>query len=270
MDLRGGAAAVAAVVIFYASAHGQVILNEFLANPADDLATEWIELYVVSGDSVPLGNWAVGDSRIEYTLGVALTVSAGDYIVLADDTVEFRTDYPGFSGALIEPVNWPTLNNSGDTVRLLDPDGIEVDRFGYDEGFDANFTWCRTNPHTAEWGRSANRGGSPGEENRLVHYAAGSEITIRVEPRIFSPDGDGTDDWAAIYVRAPEADSYSLRIFDRNGVDVHARIDGDYANQPYIWRGARHGGARAPVGIYIVYFETSEGEAARQTVVVAR
>ncbi len=271
MDLKGRAGLfVATIAVGHAAASGQVILNEFLANPSDVLTTEWVELYAIAGDSVSLADWSIGDSRVDYTIGATVSISEGDFIVLADDSEAFRIYYPDFTGTLIQPSSWPTLNNTGDTVRLLDPAGIEVNRFGYTDGFDGNHTWCRSAPESDFWGRSANSGGSPGEQNSLIEYAEGSSVSLSVEPRIFSPDGDGHDDQVSIFVEAPEAESYSLRIFDKNGVDINARIEGNYANQPYIWRGRRYRQDRAAVGIYIVYFQTSDGDAARKTVVVAR
>ncbi|HEX9440501.1 MAG TPA: lamin tail domain-containing protein, partial [Roseiflexaceae bacterium] len=89
-----------------------IILNEFLANPTS--GQEWIELYNSGGADADLSGWKLDDGAggsAPYTLPMTATIAVGGYLVLyLPSTI---------------------LNNSGDTVQLIQPDGIVIDSTTY-------------------------------------------------------------------------------------------------------------------------------------------
>jgi hypothetical protein len=88
---------------------GGIILNEFLANPKTRYDDEWVELYN-GGASADLAGWKLDDGEgggSPYTLPHGATIAPGGYLVI------------DLSVAL--------LNNDGDTLRLIRPDGVVVD-----------------------------------------------------------------------------------------------------------------------------------------------
>lgn len=86
-----------------------VIINEFLPNPAgDDSAGEFIELYNPSDNEADLSGWQLDDAPAgsgAYTLSAGTIVGAHAYVVLMRQQTGIA------------------LNNTGDEVRLLDPNG---------------------------------------------------------------------------------------------------------------------------------------------------
>src|SRR6185503_13216015 len=87
-----------------------VQLSEFLANPKTLYIHEWVELYNSSATAIDLSGWQIDDGAgggSPYRLPADTMIEAGEYLVID-----------------ISPA---ILNNDGDTVRLLWPDGSEVD-----------------------------------------------------------------------------------------------------------------------------------------------
>ncbi|MBI5266071.1 MAG: lamin tail domain-containing protein [candidate division Zixibacteria bacterium] len=246
-------------------------LFEVMANPQDGLSSEWIEVRNREDTAVSLAGWCVGDS-VQLSLITALTsaIPSHEYLVLAQDTANVRAFYPGFGGLLIEVSPWPTLNNSGDLVRLVDSFDLLADTFAFTSVFDSNQTWGRPENEN-RWGRSVDNGGTPGAINNVRFAPAARALKVRVTPQIISPDGDGIDDSALIQVEAPPADGFTVRIYDVQGRLVrtfeHSAVD--LAPQ-YVWQGRDDGGGKLPPGIYILFVEVEGVESIKKTIVVAR
>jgi len=251
-----------------------LILNEFLPDPKAPLATEWVELKNRSSLEVDLNGWQIGDANsVKLITSNQIRVSPGEYVILAQDSLEFTSFYLFYSGRLIQPVGWSVLNNSGDALKLLDSFNILADSFDYASGYGDNFSWSRVESGVDEgiWGRSENSGGSPGELNRVVFSSSGESVSLRIEPSHFSPDGDGYQDTVIIFIESPQAESYSLKIFDRHGRQVRSILDDElFIASSYGWDGKFDDGPRVPVGIYIVLFEARGERTVKKPVVVAR
>jgi hypothetical protein len=135
-----------------------VVLNEFLAAPHDvdwngdgkvDSDDEWIELYNRGSVVVDLGGWQLDDVAAggsnPYTLPSGTSLAPHDFLLVFGKQTNL------------------TLNNDGDSVRLLWPTGQVVDSFTYtsakyDQSYsrteDGGGTWTQTYPP------------SPGQPNR--------------------------------------------------------------------------------------------------------
>jgi hypothetical protein len=255
------------------SEYPPVILSEFMATPSSG-ASEWVELKNVSDTVIDLHQWQLGDSIRFTTIDAPnLSINPGEYVVLAQDTIEFYQTYPIFTGKLAEVSPWRELNNGSDSVRLVDQFGIPAYQFYYTEHFDAH-TWSRAEPGEFEgrWGRSEDPGGTPGEPNRVRFAPSGSEtLEFSITPRIISPDGNGIDDTALIVITSSGARSYTLELYDSEGRKIRTFEDGsvDLAEN-YVWRGDDDSGRRQPIGIYVLYFEAVGLESKKTTIVVAR
>ena len=87
-----------------------IVINEFLPNPVgDDAVGEFIELYNPGETDSNISGWQLDDQEggsKPYTLPAGFSLAAGEYRVV------YRED----SGL--------ALNNTGDSVRLLDPDEV--------------------------------------------------------------------------------------------------------------------------------------------------
>ena len=263
------------------SAFPPLVINEFMADPAAPLYTEWIELRNTSAYTVDLAGWQVGDSVGLVTITAEpSTISPGEYAVVADNRGAFLAFYPTFDGLLLEPTSWRDLNNSSDSIRLVDNYGLVVDATYYGSGQGDNHTWSLVESGSQEgvWGRSQSVGGSPGAPNEVrITPEATETLSIDITPRIISPDGNGVDDVAVIEVTSSPASAYTLKIYDAIGRLVKT-LDEEVPDLSleYVWDARRSvqiasgSGERAPIGIYVLYFEAVGVESLKKTIVVAR
>ena len=125
-------------------------LNEVLPAPAEidwngdgaaNTNDEWIEVYNRGSAAIDLGGWLLDDiaagGSAPYVIPAGTLLQPGGFLVLFRD----RTGV--------------TLNNDGDTVRLLGPDAAEVDTFtyakakndrSYSRSTDGDGAWTETYP----------------------------------------------------------------------------------------------------------------------------
>jgi hypothetical protein len=117
-----------------------VLLNEVLPAPKDVYGAEWVELYNPGDVPIDLSGWSIDDST-----------DGRGHVLPADSTIAARE-------LLIVELAQAILNNSGDTVRLLGPDGSTIDSFAYLKA-PADRSFSRS---PAGWSEAAP---SPGEPN---------------------------------------------------------------------------------------------------------
>ncbi len=108
-------------------------LSELLPNPStSETEDEYIELYNSGDESVDMAGWQLQDaSGKTYTLSGA--ISAKHYYVW------YRSD------------SNISLNNTGETVVLLQPDGTELDSVSYEDGADEDTSYALTEDDTWQW-----------------------------------------------------------------------------------------------------------------------
>jgi len=100
--------------------------------------------------------------------------------------------------------------------------------------------------------------------------------TIKAEPDIFSPDGDGYNDVVNFsYLMNEPGFTANFYIYNSAGQRVKYLVRNQLlgTNGVFSWDGITDEGTRAPIGIYVCYFETFNlnGEVNKQkiTIVVA-
>src|SRR3989338_10425717 len=129
-------------IVFFSScrlAFAGLIINEIMYDLSGSDSTsgksrEWIEVYNPdSGDlSIDASTWRIYDGSGNRTINsqVNFSIPAGSYIIWAGDKDTFLLDHPGFSGTVYD-TSIATLNNTGDTLKMLDQDGGVVDSVIY-------------------------------------------------------------------------------------------------------------------------------------------
>lgn len=101
----------------------KIVLSELLPNPVGlDSTDEWIEIVNTGNAAVNLSGWQLTDTSKYFTIG-DLKVAGGEYLV-------FDVQETGIS-----------LNNSGETVYLIDPFGEIINGTTY-EGGEEGLSWA--------------------------------------------------------------------------------------------------------------------------------
>ena len=132
------------------SLSGEIIINEFLPNPeGTDSEGEWIEIKNGGLTSVDLSGWQLDDSEegsSPYLIPEGVSIEAGQYLV-------FYRQETGIA-----------LNNDGDSVRLLYPNGKEASSLSYSEYAKEGISYARDSKGNWFWTTTP----TPGEENVIT------------------------------------------------------------------------------------------------------
>lgn len=109
-----------------------VVVSEVMYHPASELVgEEYVEIYNGEATSVDLTGWTL-TGAVEFQFP-AVSLNAGQYLVIAADTPAFAAKYPIVTNVV---GGWQgKLSNQSDTIQLRDASGQQVDDVTYfDEG----------------------------------------------------------------------------------------------------------------------------------------
>ena len=113
------------------------VLNEFIPQPISGLP-EFVEIVNMSSDTVDLNNWRIIDSNegLNYGLG-SVSIAMDEYVVLAADSA-LVDSVPNGVPYITPDGGFPTLNNSGDEIRIFDPFNTLIDSLFYSSTWGIN------------------------------------------------------------------------------------------------------------------------------------
>ena len=106
-------------------------ISEFLSDPEQtgrDSLFEWVEIVNTASEPISLAGWSIGDSRDSDRLPPVI-IPPDTYIVVAAKSAQFPPEIAVVR--LADGEIGAGLNNSGDTIRLIAPDGTEADAVSY-------------------------------------------------------------------------------------------------------------------------------------------
>lgn len=165
-----------------AGAETPVTLNEILADPPPDLAgdangdgvrggsdDEFVELYNPSGSPVDLTGWTLEDGtglRHEFAAGLVLAPGALHVVFGGGEPAGIPSSWE------IASTGGLSLNNSGESVRLIGPDAAPRDVHEWGTEGNANESLIRVPDGTGDWTRPSDEAlgwaFSPGRPNAVV------------------------------------------------------------------------------------------------------
>lgn len=210
--LKRSLACLAAVMLLFNAVNGQITITEVNYHSDTTLFSgEWVELYNYGTAPVDLSSWIFSDSQsIHYfTIPGGTVLMPGAYLVLSNDTVRFRQQYPSVNN-IIGQFNFG-LGNKGDVLRLFDAQ--------------SNLLLSMTYADSAGWPKAADGHGrtlevrnSQGNINDPSNWYAGcmggspgaapspcSEPIIFTEVNYHSDPSTDVKDWVELYNRSSQA-----------------------------------------------------------------
>ncbi len=163
-----------------ASLVGQgVVINEIHFRPVGGRDFEFVELLNASPGRVDVSGWRF-QRGIDLTIPDNTSIAAGDYLVAARNLAAFSTQFPGVPANRVIGGYEGSLDNDGETLRIVDANGVIRDQVRYG----APFPWpaaangngaslerlCATSSGDSaqNWSADAARGPSPGARNGVV------------------------------------------------------------------------------------------------------
>lgn len=163
---------------YYAKYH-DVVINELLPDPSPQIelpGTEFVELFNTSERDISLKDWKYTDESSTYTFKND-SIKAQEYVILCSnaDTGNYKV-----FGRTIGLSTFPSLNNSGDKIKLVSQNNVLIDSISYTDKWYTSSTkraggWTleRINPLSASNDATNfsasidSRGGTPGRLNSL-------------------------------------------------------------------------------------------------------
>lgn len=259
-----------------APGRGDVVINEILFNPRPNSA-DFVELVNRSDKYLNLKNWQLagtsGDSigNLKTITTANYVLAPGQYVVLSSNPENIKTNYPAAKeDAFLKMVALPVYPDEAGTVVVLQPDGTTNDQFSYDGKMhfalldDVNGVSLERvrlagesiagNFHSAATTVFA----TPGYQNSQAQSGVQAQQMFQVEPKVFSPDGDGYDDFTTINYTTDETGLVAnITIFDAQGREVRklARNELLAADGFFQWDGLKADGSKAATGYYLFYIE---------------
>lgn len=255
---------------------GTLVLNEIMVAPRE--GPEWVEVLNAGSVPVSLLGWSMTDSRSvpSHPAAVDRFLSPGEFVILAADS----TVVPGAKGAVsLALKGFPSLNNDGDTVVLLDPGGAPADSAGYDAA-EPGVSRERISPRLGGGDRAWDlctdpAGSTPGRQNSIYFSRVEDDLPsggtyLTITPNPFS------ERVTIAYDLPFPLSRVRMTVYDRRGRIVTTLREVSESGSAWAgeWDGADHG-RKLPAGPYLLFFEalnknTGEAITIRKTLVLAR
>lgn len=277
---------------------GDIVINEVLSNPFGDSDADFVELYNCSDKLLDLGTLWLGSGNGGLPSQVAQAIPDGyllfpsQYVCIAKNRTltmeQYTCPYPNH---VVENAALPAYPNDEGTVHLLDAAYRTLDRFHYDKSMHhplLNSTdgvslerihLDAVTQEAANWTSAAESygWGTPGYRNSQFAELAAADADITVLPDVFSPDGDGSNDFAEIYCRFEETGNcVTIDLYNRDGQRVRRLA----ANEPagyearYRWDGTTDDHRAANSDIYLIHIQlwnpNGKRKSYRRTVALVR
>jgi hypothetical protein len=253
-----------------------VVINEILFNPRGE-SKDFVEVYNHSPKIIDISTLQLANRNRENAVASIKSISPvprylfpNEYAVITEDKQDLMQQYFCKKPENItEAASLPPYPNTSGNVILLSASGEIIDEVHYDENEHAMLL------HSDD-GVSLERADDRGKSNdphnwhsasSLVGYAtptyrnsqaadSGMIRAFSVDPKIFSPDGDGMDDVAGISYMLPDHDYHGeILIFDANGHLARHLIQNALfgTHGTIVWDGRDDRMRLMPTGVYIIY-----------------
>ena len=215
-----------------------IVINEIIYNPKPS-GVDYVELYNRSQKIIDLSHVYIANrnssnviSSIQQVTAESILLFPKDFMVLTTDPVAVKNQYITTNpDAFITVSNMPSFSDDAGDVIILNGQGNIVDEVDYSdkwqfplisntegvslERIDYDGASVQSNFHSAATSVGY---GTPGYKNSQYRLDEDVPGTITVTPDIFSPDNDGTDDFATINYSFPSPGYVAnITIFDASG-----------------------------------------------------
>lgn len=176
---------------------GDLIINEFMCRESPSVGLpqrQFVELYNRSNKYFNVNGWKLSDRTGTGTVQAGW-IYPGEHLILVPTSG--LVDYPSATNV----TNWPTLNTTGDDIRLETGDGILVDEISYTDAWyqdpnkqNGGYTIERINPElncsgSENWrGSDDPVGGTPAATNSVLDLTPDFSLPSIVSATVLAPD----------------------------------------------------------------------------------
>jgi len=258
---------------------GDLVINEVLFNPYPG-GVDYIELLNISDRIIDIRDLFIANRDEDYQIDQIYPLSdqsqmleAGSYLLVSTDTANIKLNYSHCDEkTFLQLKNLPSYNDDEGRVVLLNRNQEQVDDFAYDKDMhfqnltsDEGVSLERINPFretnsTSNWISAAQSigFGTPGLQNSSYDIDEVEINTVGFKSKTFSPDNDGVDDRLIINFDLDKSGYVAnIRVYNSFGKEIR-RLASNLTlstKDELFWDGLLANKDRAPIGIYVIYFE---------------
>lgn len=273
-----------------------IIFNEILFNPKPG-GHDYIELYnrspkVIDMSTLVLANRASsgGLANSRKIFQAPFYLFPGDYLVLTENAAQLARQYftPNINAVL--QTSLPSMPDNAGKVVLLNHQNTIIDEIQYNQDWHhamiadkEGVALERIDPNgpsgeKGNWHSAASTVGfgTPTYKNSQYRQSF-TKGFINIQPKTFSPDGDGFDDVTTIqYITASNGFVANVHIYDVAGRPVRHLVKSSLLSRQgqWQWNGLNDNSQRLPIGTYVIVTELFNDKGEKQlfknTVVLAR
>jgi len=262
---------------YYLPVKSDLMINEVLFNPYPE-GSDFVEIFNNSGHQVDLSGLFLatrdGLNKLVQVSQISVIqqyLEANEYLAVSKSLEGIRRFYPiKCKKCLLQMEKFPSLSDQSGCVVLLDLNGQIIDEMSYTDGMhdplitdaegislervDINLPASRKeNWHSAS--RSAGFA-TPGYKNSVVEVANSIDRTVLIDPVVFSPNGDGINDYLNIYLFTGEPGFLlNITILNCTGREIRKLANNfiSGSSDQIIWDGLDADFQKVQPGIYLLY-----------------
>ncbi|MCB2219914.1 MAG: lamin tail domain-containing protein [Bacteroidetes bacterium] len=259
-----------------------IVINEVLFNPAGK-GVDFVEIYnrsdrIVDMKEFYLGNINSDEFGVNDTIYKNISIQSrqflpGEYLVLTTDPEVVKSQYytenpDGF----FSMSSFPAYSNQQGSVVIAGTGRVPIDYFNYNESMHypllttvegvslERINYDRPSGDKTNWHSASGEVGYATPAYRNSQFKGSIEIAdeVTLEPETFSPDNDGWDDVLNIHYQFDQPGfNATIRVFDSRGRLTRLLIQNELLGTEgtFSWDGLTDDNRKAPIGIYIIYFE---------------
>lgn len=255
---------------------GDLVINEILHHPPSG-GSSYIEIYNLSDKFLRTGDLGLKNNTDQITrISTDILIPPASYVTFTASRANTLSAYQVENPEWLIENSLPSLPNTSGTVVLLGflpgENVLRLDSLSYNANWHSNLLRNRagialerveyqgssTSPdnwYSAAWSIG---GGTPTAKNSQFRDPAVTPSgSVSLEPKVFSPDGDGYNDFVTIFVNTEGSFNLTVKIFDLQGREVRTLINNQLSGSTdkLIWDGTDNNGNKAVIGSYIVFIE---------------
>ncbi|MGQ9863011.1 MAG: lamin tail domain-containing protein [Bacteroidia bacterium] len=254
---------------------GDLIINEILFEPQTGGA-RYIEIYNTTTKRIGIKHLLIGRGDPVYWSLLTrknVFIPPKSYLCLTEDTADVKSRYfPPDTARFAQVLDVPAYDYSRDWVWLARTDTLRLDSVYYEYTYHfpdlqtrKGVALERVSPTSPSMGRmywvsaaSTVNYGTPGYANSQ-RYEVADASGIEIEPKTFSPDGDGYDD--RLYIKIPGAGEpfrAKVEVYSWEGYKLRTVEEGLLVGSQgavVVWDGTDGRGRRLGAGFYVIWVE---------------
>ena len=256
---------------------GEIVINEILFNPSNG-GVDFVEFYNRSDKVIDLKNLFIANTNSDNTINDIFQIATEGFILfpqnycaISANTELLMQNYFSPNTKNFLQCSMPSFPDNEGTAVIVDATGKRYDQFNYDDKMHFNLLDNKagvsleridfnraTNDRTNWTSTSSQVRATPAYRNSQYSIGNANGEHLKIDPEVFSPDNDGLKDEVNFSYSFNESGYVgNLFLYDSRGVMVkqilHNTILG--TSGTYSWNGISDRNEKAPIGIYIVYFE---------------